>query len=53
MSLSTNATKLLAWFTRYNTTATAYNNYLVTRAPRAQRRGAFNAAFYELYSQGY
>jgi hypothetical protein len=51
--LSTAATKLLAWFSRYKTTATAYNNKLTTKFPKAERHGAFISALNELVAYGY
>lgn len=51
--LSAAATKLLAWFSRYNITASAYSYNITVRHPRAQRRGAFSAALAELVAEGY
>jgi hypothetical protein len=51
--LSTAAQKLLAWFSRYKTTATAYNTKLSTKFPKAERHGAFVTALDELVAYGY
>jgi len=47
MALSLAAEKLYAWLQLYKLTPAQYNNHLTTH-PKAQRRGAFVAAFDEL-----